>query len=179
MARPHASHTVALLVATVAGFVFGVLGTEATFGKLRKPVEAPLLYAVELRNQAGALLASPLLVGEQGAGVHLDLSQLAPGNDALAQEAGAPPLQMSLDLSPEASHEPGADLCVGYRLSIDDGAAHKGALHAGRISLALGEPRSVELSEGGERLKLEVTVARAGSKAYDWLLRKRRTRPVT
>ena len=177
MARPHASRTVALLVATVAGFVFGVLGTEATFGRLRAPVEAPLLYAVELRNQAGALLASPLLGGEQGVGVHLDLSQLAQ-LETPAQD-GQPALQMSLDLSPEPSQVPGADLCVGYRLSIDDGAAHRGAPHAGRISLALGEPRTVELSEGGERLHLELTVARAGSKAYDWLLRKRRAKPLT
>ena len=180
MATPRASRTVALLVAASAGFAFGVLGTEATFGQLRESTDGPLLYSVELRDHAGALMASPLLVGEQGAGVHLSLAQGGPAaNDAVAQDA-LPPLQMSLDLSPEplAAGESG-ELCVGYRLSIDDGAAHQGALHAGSISLPLGETRSVELSEGGEQLHLELTVARAGSKAFDALLRKRRIRPLT
>lgn len=177
MATPRASRLIATLVAASAGFAFGVLGTEATFGRLRAPAPGPLLYSLELRDKAGALLANPLLVGEQGAGVHLSLAQgPQAANEAVPQDA-LPQLQMSLDLTPEPVRE-GA-LCVGYRLSIDDGAAHQGALHAGSISLPLGETRSVELSEGGEQLHLELTVARAGSKAFDALLRKRRIRPLT
>jgi hypothetical protein len=182
MSRPRASRTVALLVAASAGFGFGVVGTEATFGHLRAAPEAPLLYSIELRDHAGALLANPMLVGAPGEGVHLSLAQgaqPAPANEVLAQDA-LPSLQMSLDLSPEPRRAGDLnEFCMGFRLSIDDGAAHQGALHAGRIMLALGETRSVELSEGGEQLHLELTVARAGSKAYDTLLRKRRARPLT
>jgi len=182
MSRPRSARTVALLVAASAGFGFGILGAEATFGHLRAAPEAPLLYSIELRDHAGALLANPMLVGAQGEGVHLSLAQGGQpqnANDVVAQDA-LPPLQMSLDLSPEPKRAGDAgELCMGFRLSIDDGAAHQGALHSGRISLALGETKLVELSEGGERLHLELTVARAGSKAYDTLLRKRRARPLT
>ena len=157
--------------------MFGVLGTEATFGQLRAPTEAPLLYSLELRDHAGALLASPLLVGEPNAGVHLSLAQGPKSANEVVPQDALPQLQMSLDLTPEPVHE-GA-LCVGYRLSLDDGAAHQGDTHEGRITLALGETRSVELSEGGEQLHLELTVARVGSKAFDALLRKHRIRPLT
>lgn len=186
MSRPRTSRTVALLVAASLGFGFGIVGTEATFGHLRAAPEAPLLYSIELRDHAGALLANPMLVGEPGEGVHFSLAQGAQpapansnANEVLGQDA-LPSLQMSLDLSPEPRRAGDSnEFCMGFRLSIDDGAAHQGALHAGRIMLALGETRSVELSEGGERLHLELTVARAGSKAYDTLLRKRRARPLT
>ena len=181
MATPRASRTVALLVAASAGFAFGVVGTEATFGHLRESAEGPLLYSIELRDNAGALLADPMVVGEEGSGVHLSLAQGTPSSSDPTPQDALPQLQMSLDLSPEQpSRETAAgELCMGFRLSIDDGTKHHGALHAGRISLALGETRSVELSGGGERLHLELTVARAGSKAYDTLLRKRRARPLT
>ncbi len=44
-------------------------------------------------------MASPLLVGEQGAGVHLSLAQGGPAtNEPLPQDA-LPALQMSLDLA--------------------------------------------------------------------------------
>jgi hypothetical protein len=44
----------------------------------------------------------------------------------------------------------------------------------------MGERRSVQLSQGGEKLQLHLTVARAGSKEFDALLKAhRRGRPLT
>ena len=60
-----------------------------------------------------------------------------------------------------------------------DGFYNRGRFPSTAVRMRLYETRSVELSEGGERLHLELTVARAGSKAYDTLLRKRRARPLT
>src|SRR5882762_4377321 len=93
------------------------------------------LYSIEVRNGAGDLLASPMLIGEEGRPVHLNLAQdVGPRRE---------PLAMSLDLEP---HADGADnLCLGYRLSIDDGFAH-----SGRMGLSYGELSSVELTGGGE-----------------------------
>ena len=176
MATPRASRLVACLLAAGLGFAGGVIGTEATFGQLRPEPTPPLLYSVEVRDEAGALLASPLLVGEEGSGVHLALSQ--PEQDPRGQEPALPALQMSLDLDPQQGGVSG--LCLGYRLSIDDGGSHQGTLHQGRISLPLGERRSVRLSEGGEKLQLHLTVARAGSKEFEALLKaRRRARPLT
>ena len=176
MATPRASRLVACLLAAGLGFAGGVIGTEATFGQLRPQPTPPLLYSVEVRDEAGALLASPLLVGEEGSGVHLALSQ--PEQDPRGQEPALPALQMSLDLDPQQGGVSG--LCLGYRLSIDDGGSHQGTLHQGRISLPLGERRSVRLSEGGEKLQLHLTVARAGSKEFEALLKaRRRARPLT
>ena len=176
MNTPRASRLVACLLAAGLGFAGGVIGTEATFGQLRPEPTPPLLYSVEVRDEAGALLASPLLVGEEGSGVHLALSQ--PEQDPRGQEPALPALQMSLDLDPQQGGVSG--LCLGYRLSIDDGGSHQGTLHQGRISLPLGERRSVRLSEGGEKLQLHLTVARAGSKEFEALLKaRRRARPLT
>ena len=180
MNTPRASRLVACLLAAGLGFAGGVIGTEATFGKLRPEATPPLLFSVEVRDEAGALLASPLLVGEEGSGLHLALSQ--PEQDPRGQEPALPALQMSLDLDPQPGDVPGgvSGLCLGYRLSIDDGGAHQGALHQGRISLPMGERRSVHLSEGGEKLQLHLTVARAGSKEFEALLKaRRRARPLT
>ena len=179
MAQPRAPRLVAIILAAGLGFGFGVVGTEATFGQLRPEATAPLLFSVEVRDEAGALLASPLLVGEEGAGLHLAFSQSP--QEEQGDEPALRGLQMSLDLDPQPSGVGGVSgLCLGYRLSIDDGAAHQGTLHQGRLSLPLGERRSVHLSQGGEKLQLHLTVARAGSKAFDALLKAhRRARPLT
>src|SRR5882724_13189829 len=107
----------ARIVSAVAGLACGLLGAELTFGTLRpeSPRSDAVLYSVEVRNGAGDLLASPMLVGEEGRPVHLSLSQ----------DVGRhrEPLAMSLDLDPSPD---GENLCVGYRLSIDDGFAHSG-----------------------------------------------------
>ncbi len=47
----------------LGGLVFGIAGAESTFGRLREAQGAALLFSVELRDEAGALLASPMLVG--------------------------------------------------------------------------------------------------------------------
>ena len=187
MALPRASRLVACLLAAGLSFAGGVVGTEATFGQLRPEPALPLLFSVEVRDEAGALLASPLLVGKAGEGLHLALSQ--PEQDPRGEEPALPALQMSLDLDPQPTAAPAgvaaagvsaAGLCLGYRLSIDDGGSHQGTLHQGRIALPLGERRSVRLSEGGERLQLHLTVARAGSKEFEALLKaRRRARPLT
>ena len=163
-----------VVLAALSGFGVGVLGSENTFGRLRPEVSAqPLVYSVEVRDEDGALLASPLLVGEDDGAVHLDLSQ-APTDE----EPATPALQMSLDLAPRLS---GPEVvCLGFKLSLDDGQTQRGILHEGRVALRLGEKQSVELSQHGEKLQLQLTVARAGTKAFEALLRARKgARPLT
>lgn len=165
-----------LLLACIAlaGFAVGVLGSEGTFGRLRPEAPAQLLYSVEVRDEGGALLASPLLVGDDARRLHLDLSQ-----GPTEQEPDGSTLQMSLDLVPRPT---GPDaVCLGFRLSLDDGAAHRGGtLHQGSLGLQLGETRKLEVSQNGERLQLQLTVARPGTKAFDALLRARKGgKPLT
>src|SRR5256885_13256589 len=114
----------------LSGLALGVIGAETTFGRLRADASSALLFSLELRDEAGALLASPMLVGEEGRNLHLDLSQPAgPDNE---------PVRMSLDLSPHGRG--GGDLCIEYRLSLDGGQSR-----AGWMSVPLGERRSVRV----------------------------------
>ena len=77
----------------LSGLAFGIVGAENTFGRLRDAGNSPpLVFSVEVRDEAGALLASPLLVGEEGRRLHLDLSHPAGPHSE--------PLQMSLELRP-------------------------------------------------------------------------------
>lgn len=143
------------MLAAVAGLAFGVLGAEMTFGQLRpEPASPAVLYSIEVRNEAGDLLASPMLVGEEGRPVHLSY---------LGQRSE---LNMSLDLDPRAD---GENLCLGYKLSIDDGFPH-----SGRLGVTYGEMRSVRLSGGGENLRLSLVVARAHSREFERMLHLRR-----
>jgi hypothetical protein len=142
------------------GLCAGIAGSEAVFGRLRDAASAkPLLFALELRDEAGSLLASPLLVGEQGRKLHLDLSQPS-GPDG-------EPLRMSLDL--DAQDGGPQNLCLEYRLSVDDGTPHEG-----RLRVAFGERSSVRLDGPGESLRLDVVVAKAGSKEFSRILEERR-----
>jgi hypothetical protein len=149
--------------AAAAGLAFGLVSAELSFGTLRPaPVAtAPVLYSVEVRDDDGALLASPMLVGEEGQKLHLDFSRdFGPHSE--------PGLNMSLDLDPRS--DGGENLCLGYKLSLDDGVAHQG-----RIGVSYGEPRSVRLgSSAGDSLHVEFVVARARTKAFDRILRARR-----
>jgi hypothetical protein len=150
----------ARIVSAVAGLACGLLGAEVTFGQLRpdEPRSEAVLYSIEVRNGAGDLLASPMVVGEEGRPVHLSLSQ-----------RGGPrtePLAMSLDLDPSAD---GDNLCLGYRLSIDDGYPH-----SGRMAVSYGEMSSVELNGGGEYLRLSLVVARARTREFDRILQRHR-----
>ena len=148
----------ARIFSAVAGLAFGLLGAELTFGQLR-PEETrsdAVLYSIEVRNGAGDLLASPMLVGKEGRPVHL----------SLAQGAHSEPLAMSLDLDPRAD---GDNLCLGYRLSIDDGFPH-----SGRMEVAYGEMSSVELKGGGESLRLSLVVARAHTRDFGRILMRHR-----
>jgi len=147
------------------GLALGVVGAETTFGRLRSDASSALLFSVELRDEAGALLASPMLVGEEGHRVHLDLSQpIGPHSE---------PVEMSLDLSPHATRT--GELCVEYSLSLDGSRPR-----AGWISVPMGEPRSVRVPGPGEPLRLGLVVARAGTREFERILLARRLgKPIT
>jgi hypothetical protein len=144
------------------GLFAGVLGTEAVFGERASSLRgAALLFSIELRDDAGALLANPLLVGEEGRKLHLDLDRpMGPHSE---------PLRMSLDLDPLPVGP--TDLCVGYRLSVADDEPR-----SGRVGLSPGQPRSVRLDGPGEPLRMRLVVARAGSPEFSRILRARRVR---
>src|SRR6059058_738579 len=90
------------------GLCLGFAATDVLFADRAPAVPGSvLLFSVELRDEAGALLASPLLVGEEGRKLHLDLDRPAGRHSE--------PLRMSLDLDPRPMGP--SDLCVGYRLS--------------------------------------------------------------
>src|SRR5256885_16374284 len=92
----------------LSGLALGVIGAETTFGRLRSDASSALLFSLELRDEAGALLARPMLGSEEGRKVHLDLSPpVGPHSD---------PVEMSLDLSPPATKSGG--LCVEYNPSL-------------------------------------------------------------
>lgn len=156
------SPAVSRLLSAVAGLAFGLFGAELTFGQLRPetPHADAVLYSIEVRNQAGDLLASPMLVGEEGRPVHLSFA--GPHSE---------PLNMSLDLDPQPDGR--NNICLGYKLSIDDGFPH-----SGRVGVSYGEPRSVQLDGGGESLKLSLVIARAHSPQFERILHHRR-RPTT
>ncbi|HUJ28237.1 MAG TPA: hypothetical protein VLW85_19580 [Myxococcales bacterium] len=143
-------------LAAVAGLAFGIFGTEMTFGQLRPENNGAqaVLYSIEVRNDAGDLLASPMLVGEEGRPVHLNY--VGPRSE----------LNMSLDLDPQPD---GPGVCLGYKLSIDDGFAH-----AGRLGVSYGVQRSVNLRGGGETLRLSLVMARADSPQFERILKKLR-----
>ncbi len=154
-------HATARILSAVAGLACGLLGAELTFGNLR-PEERrsdAVLYSIEVRNEAGDLLASPMLVGEEGRPVHLSLAHEA--------EHWGEAVAMSLDLDPQS--QGGDNLCLGYRLSIDDGFAH-----SGRMGVAYGEMRSVRLTGGGENLRLSLVVARAHTREFGRILQQHR-----
>jgi hypothetical protein len=152
----------AIFFSALAGLALGLFGAEICFGALRpeEPRSEAVLYSIEVRNDAGDLLASPMLVGQEGRPVHLNL--VGPHSE---------PQAMSLDLDPRSTG--GDNLCLGYRLSIGHGVPH-----AGRMGLAYGEPRSVRLRGGGESLRFWLVVARARSPEFGRLLSHRR-RPTT
>ena len=154
--------TLLRLLAAGFGLTFGILGAEATFGHLRAPAAAPLpavLYSIELRNGQGDLVANPMVVGQEGRHVHLDLSQEGPHSE---------PLAMSLDLDPRPFE---AGICMGFDLSVDDGrSAH------GRIGLQYGlEGSYVPLSGGGQ---LWLRAARAHTAEFEQLIARRIYRPA-
>ena len=144
------------------GLSAGFLGSEALFGESSSSVTgAVLLFSVELRDEAGALLAIPLLVGGEGRKLHLDLDR------PLGRHSE--PLRMSLELDPRSSGS--RNLCVGYKISLADEEPL-----AGRVGLAPGEPLSIRLRGSGEPLQLRLVVARAGSPEFSRILRDRRVR---
>jgi hypothetical protein len=148
-------------ICALFGLSAGFLGSEALFGESSPLDGAVLLFSVELRDEAGALLASPLLVGEEGRKLHLDLDR--------AVGPHSEPLRLSLELDPRPAGP--RSLCVGYTVWLADDEPR-----AGRVGLSPGEPRSVRLEGPGEPLRLRLVVARAGSPEFSRILRDRRVR---
>jgi len=149
----------------LSGLALGIAGAETTFGRLRAEGNPALLFSLELRDEAGALLASPMLVGEEGRTVHLDLSQPV--------GRYSDPVQMSLDLSPHAPRS--GEICVEYSLSLDGRRPR-----AGWMSVPMGEPRTVRVPGPGEPLRLGLVVARAGTREFERILLARRLgKPIT
>jgi hypothetical protein len=144
------------------GLCAGFAATDVLFAE-RAPSfpAAVLLFSVELRDEAGALLASPLLVGEEGRKLHLDLDRPAGRH--------GDSLRMSLDLDPLPAGP--RNLCVGYSLSVSDDEPR-----SGRVGLTPGQPRSVRLDGPGEPLRMRLVVARAGSPEFSRILRTHRVR---
>ena len=133
------------LLAAVAGLAFGLMGAELTFGSLRPEGQRDaVLYSIEVRNEAGDLLASPMLVGEEGRPVHLSL--VGPHSE---------PMAMSLDLDPKSAG--GDNLCVGYRLSI---RRRLRALGAARRRV-----RTAALGAAARRRRVPPAVAGGGASA--------------
>ena len=162
--------------AALLGFACGLGGAELASRPFRHQEPGsppPLVFSLELRDDTGELLASPLVVGETGKRLHLTLQQPPGGPRTPSQHRGQndqPGLQMSLDLDPQQGEGEQA-ICLGYLLSIDAGDSHEG-----RASVTLGERASFEL-RGHSRYTLDLTVAKAGSPALEKLLRAR-GRPV-
>src|ERR1700682_4231316 len=93
------------LAVALGGFFCGLLGAElAVVGLRAKPPgpEAPLVFSLELRDSTGELLASPLLVGEEGRKLHLELAQ-PPGGPRFPR---APPGGGGPPRPPEAARPP-------------------------------------------------------------------------
>src|SRR4051812_9215248 len=148
------------VLSAAAGLLFGLIGAELTFGQLRPELPRPdaVLYSIEVRDGQGELLASPLLVGEEGRPLHLSLNSEGPHSE---------PLAMSLDLDPQQNDAGG--YCLGYKLSIDDGFAH-----SGRMSGAYGRQKTVHLEGNGADLHLTLTVAKAHTREFGRILQRRR-----
>jgi hypothetical protein len=160
MAR--ARHALWRILAAGFGLAFGIFGSELTFGQLRaaRPSSA-VLYSIELRNAQGELLASPLVVGEEGRRLHLSLAQEGPQSQ---------PMAMSLDLTPQSS---ASGLCLDYKLVVDDGM-----IHQGNLELLYGlRGISRRIRGGTEDLLLSLRAARAHTAEFDQLLQ-RRYRPA-
>ena len=157
-------HAIWRMLAAGFGLAFGIFGAELTFGQLRakaEPGSQAVLYSIELRNGQGELLASPMVVGQEGGHVHLDLSQEGPHSE---------PLAMSLDLNPQP-YESG--LCLEYKLSTGDGFARHG-----RVQVPYGaHDRWVDVP-GGDHLHMNLRVARAHTAEFEQLLQRHRYRPA-
>jgi hypothetical protein len=147
-------------LSAVAGLAFGLVSAELSFGKLRpaqEPAADPVLYSLEVRDGRGTLLASPMLVGEAGRPLHLNLSR----------DPRRRGVNMSLDLDPQPLDR--ENLCLGYRLSVGGGAPHRGS-----VGVAYGQRRSLDLRSAHGSLHVELVVARASTGAFDRILRARR-----
>lgn len=161
-------HAIWRMLAAGFGLAFGIFGAEMTFGQLRAkadPATPAVLYSIELRNRQGELLASPMVVGQEGRHVHLDLAP-----EGVTAGPHSEPLAMSLDLSPQPYD---SGLCLDFKLSTGDGFARHG-----HVQVPYGERgRSLTLP-GGDHLHMQLRVARAHTAEFEQLLQRHRYRPA-
>jgi hypothetical protein len=154
------------MLAACFGLASGILGSEMTFGHLRAAPErssAAVLYSIELRNGQGDLVANPVVVGQEGRKVHLDLAP-SPVVGSRSEPVGS----LSLELDPRPFE---AGLCLGYKLSLDDGLHHKG-----RVRIPYGVDGGLVLLQGGGHLWLRA--ARAHTPEFRQLMSLRPYRPA-
>jgi hypothetical protein len=157
-------HAIWRMFAAALGLAFGIFGSELTFGQLRaeEPGSAAVLYSIELRNGQGDLLASPLVVGQEGRHVHLNLAQ--------QEGPHSEPLAMSLDLDPQPME---SGLCLGFKLVVGDGFAHQG-----RVAVPYGQTGGWVPLAGREGLRLSLRAARAHTPEFDRLMLQHRNGPA-
>jgi hypothetical protein len=152
------------MLAAGFGLAFGIFGSELTFGQLRSagPSTQAVLYSVELRNAQGDLLASPMVVGQEGQRVHLNLSQReGPHSD---------PLAMSLELEPRPIE---SGLCLDFKLVIGDRLARRGS-----VDVPYGRSGRTVALRDSEGLHLSLRAARAHTPEFDALMYRHRVGPA-
>jgi hypothetical protein len=152
------------MLAAGFGLASGIFGAEMTFGQLRakaEPSPAAVLYSIELRNGQGELLASPMVVGQEGHKVHLDLAQEGPHSE---------PVAMSLDLTPQPYQN---GLCLDFKLSTGDGSPR-----LGHLAVPYGPHDRWVIVPGAEHLQMSLRVARAHTAEFEQLLQQHRYRPA-
>jgi hypothetical protein len=157
-------HALWRMLAAGFGLAFGIFGSELTFGQLRaaEPGSAAVLYSIELRNGQGDLLASPMVVGQEGRRVHLDLGrQEGPHSE---------PMAMSLDLTPRPIE---SGVCLDFNLVVGAGPAHRG-----KVNVPYGPNGGSVPLRGREGLRLSLRAARAHTPEFDRLMYQRRYGPA-
>jgi hypothetical protein len=157
------------MLAAGFGLASGIVGAEMTFGQLRakaEPGTAAVLYSIELRNQQGELLASPMVVGQEGHKVHVELAPAA-----LTVGPHSEPLAMSLDLTPQPYQD---GLCLDFKLSTGDGSVP----HHGHLSVPYGPHDHWVPVPGLDHLQMSLRVARAHTAEFEQLLQAHRYRPA-
>jgi hypothetical protein len=157
-------HALWRMVAAALGLAFGIFGSELTFGQLRasETHDPAVLYSIELRNGQGDLLASPMVVGQEGRRVHLDLAQ--------PEGPHSEPLAMSLDLDPRPM---ASGLCLAFKLLVGDGFAHHGT-----VAVPYGQQGGVVALRGREGLRLSLRAARAHTPEFERLMQLHRYGPA-
>ena len=160
MPRRLAAPLTVALVAFAAGLVLAAAARPRVPGLVAAadsgvPLSNPLLMALEVRGDRGEVLASPVVLGEEGKRVEVDLVQ--PG------DPDGPRMSLALDPRPTAD----GGLCIGYQLAI--GGVSRGH---GNVTLPYGENRTLRF---GRRGALRMFAARVPSPELKQFLARKKT----